>query len=47
MIPLDGGAMLKGIVEKVSSKRTASRVAKGVSILTLALLIVNFLPMVL
>jgi membrane-associated protease RseP (regulator of RpoE activity) len=47
MIPLDGGAMLKGLVEKVSSKRTASRVAKGVSILTLALLIVNFLPMVL
>jgi membrane-associated protease RseP (regulator of RpoE activity) len=43
-IPLDGGYILEGIVEKRTSARTARRVALGFSFFVLALIIVSFLP---
>jgi membrane-associated protease RseP (regulator of RpoE activity) len=43
-IPLDGGYILEGIVEKRTSAKTARRVALGFSFLVLALIIVSFLP---
>jgi len=45
MVPLDGGYIFQGIVERASSKRTARRVSHALSIIVLALLIVNFMPM--
>lgn len=44
-VPLDGGYIFQGVVERVSSKRTARRVSHALSIIVLALLIVNFMPM--
>lgn len=44
-VPLDGGYIFQGMVERVSSKRTARRVSHALSIIVLALLIVNFMPM--
>lgn len=44
-VPLDGGYIFQGVVERVSSKRTARRVSHAFSIIVLALLIVNFMPM--
>ena len=43
-IPLDGGYILEGIVEKRTSAKTARRVALGFSFLVLALIVVSFLP---
>lgn len=43
-IPLDGGYILSGIVEKRTSAKTARRVALGSSFFVLALIIVSFLP---
>jgi len=45
MVPLDGGYIFQGMVERASSKRTARRVSHALSIIVLALLIVNFMPM--
>ena len=43
-IPLDGGYILEGIVEKRTSAKTARRVAIGFSFFVLALIVVSFLP---
>jgi len=43
-IPLDGGYILSGIIEKRTSAKTARRVALGFSFFVLALIIVSFLP---
>jgi membrane-associated protease RseP (regulator of RpoE activity) len=43
-IPLDGGYILEGIVEKRTSAKTARRVALGFSFFVLALIVVSFLP---
>jgi membrane-associated protease RseP (regulator of RpoE activity) len=43
-IPLDGGYILSGIVEKRTSAKTARRVALGFSFFVLALIVVSFLP---
>ncbi len=45
LVPLDGGYILQGVVERVSSKQTAKRVSYIFSFIVLALIIVNFLPM--
>ncbi len=45
MVPLDGGYIFQGMVERASSKRTARRVSHALSIIVLALLIVSFMPM--
>jgi len=44
-VPLDGGYIFQGIIERASSKRTARRVSHALSIIVLALIIVNFMPM--
>ncbi len=46
-VPLDGGYILQGIVEKKSSKRTAKRVSYAFSIIVLMLIITNFIPLML
>jgi membrane-associated protease RseP (regulator of RpoE activity) len=46
-VPLDGGYILQGIVERRASKKTAKRVAYAFSIVVLALIIMNFMPLVL
>jgi len=43
-IPLDGGYILEGFVEKRTSAKTARRVALGFSFFVLALIVVSFLP---
>ncbi len=43
--PIDGGQILQGVVERVSSKRTAKRVVNTLSIIVLALIIVSFVPL--
>jgi membrane-associated protease RseP (regulator of RpoE activity) len=43
-IPLDGGYILSGIVEKRTSAKTARRVALGFSFFVLALIVMSFLP---
>ncbi len=45
MVPLDGGYIFQGMVERASSERTARRVSHALSIIVLALLIVSFMPM--
>ncbi len=44
-VPLDGGYIFQGIVERASSKETARRVSRALAIIVLALIIVNFMPM--
>ncbi len=46
-VPLDGGYILQGIVERRTSKKTAKRVAYAFSIIVLTLIIMNFVPLVL
>ncbi len=45
LVPLDGGYILQGVVERASSEQTAKRVGYIFSFIVLALLIVNFVPM--
>lgn len=45
-VPLDGGYMLRGALEKKVKRETAKRVSYAVAIFVLALIIINFLPMV-
>ena len=44
-VPLDGGYIFQGMVERASSERTAKRVARGLSFIVLALIVVNFMPL--
>ena len=44
MIPLDGGYIMQGLIERRSSKEKARKVSYVVSILMLAMLILNFVP---
>ena len=44
-VPLDGGYIFQGIIERASSKETARRVSRALSLIVLALIIVNFMPM--
>jgi membrane-associated protease RseP (regulator of RpoE activity) len=46
-VPLDGGYILRGLLEKKMKKKTAKRVSYAIAIFTLALIIINFLPVVL
>jgi len=46
-VPLDGGYMLRGLLEKKVKKETAKRVSYAVALFVLALIIINFFPMVL
>ena len=46
-VPLDGGYLLRGLLEKKVKKETAKRVSYAVALFVLALIIINFLPMVL
>lgn len=43
--PLDGGHIVEGLAEKVTSKTTAKTVTKGLSITTLTIILLNFAPM--
>ena len=45
LVPLDGGYILQGVVERASSEQTAKRVSYIFSFIVLALIIVNFVPM--
>ncbi|MBU2652623.1 MAG: site-2 protease family protein [Bacteroidetes bacterium] len=45
IMPLDGGYLFQGVVEAASSKRTSRRVARALSFIVLALLLVNFVPL--
>ncbi len=44
MKPLDGGYLISGAVERVSSGRVAAAVSNAISFVVLALLLVNFMP---
>jgi membrane-associated protease RseP (regulator of RpoE activity) len=46
-VPLDGGYILRGLLERKMKKKTAKRVSYAIAIFTLALIIINFLPVVL
>jgi membrane-associated protease RseP (regulator of RpoE activity) len=43
-IPLDGGYIVSGIIEKFSSAKIAKRITYALSFLFLALLLINFVP---
>ena len=43
-VPLDGGYILRGILEKVISKERAARVGMVISIIVLGIILANFLP---
>jgi len=45
-VPLDGGYILQGLVEKVSSPKVAKRVSYAFSMVVLVLIIIGFLPKV-
>jgi len=45
-VPLDGGYMLRGLLEKKMKKETAKRVSYAFALFILALIVANFLPMV-
>ncbi len=42
--PLDGGHIVQGLSEKIASKSNASRIANGISSITLIVILLNFLP---
>jgi membrane-associated protease RseP (regulator of RpoE activity) len=46
-VPLDGGYILRGLLERKMKKKTAKRISYAIAIFTLALIIINFLPVVL
>lgn len=43
-VPLDGGYILQGVIERASSERTAKRVVRVLSFIVLALILMNFVP---
>lgn len=43
--PLDGGLIVQGVVERVSSKQTARHVSNALSFIVLAMIIVSFMPL--
>lgn len=45
IVPLDGGYIFSGLVERVSSERVARRVSYALSLAVLALIIINISPM--
>jgi len=46
-VPLDGGYIFRGLLESKMKKKTAKRISYAVALFTLALIILNFLPVVL
>jgi membrane-associated protease RseP (regulator of RpoE activity) len=46
-VPLDGGYIFRGLLESKMRKKTAKRISYAIAIFTLALIIINFLPVVL
>lgn len=46
-VPLDGGYILRGLLERKMKKKTAKRISYAIAIFTLAMIIINFLPVVL
>lgn len=46
-VPLDGGYMIQGILERRTSKEKAKRVVKALSYLVLVLILANFIPVLL
>lgn len=46
-VPLDGGYIFRGLLESKMKKKTAKRISYAIAIFTLALIIINFLPVVL
>ena len=46
-VPLDGGYILRGLLESKMRKKTAKRISYAIAIFVLALIILNFLPVVL
>ena len=46
-VPLDGGYIFRGLLESKMRKKTAKRISYVIAIFTLALIILNFLPVVL
>jgi len=46
-VPLDGGYIFRGLLESKMRKKTAKRISYAIAIFTLALIILNFLPVVL
>lgn len=42
--PLDGGHIVECLAEKITSKPTAGAVAKGLSVITLGIILLNFIP---
>jgi membrane-associated protease RseP (regulator of RpoE activity) len=43
-VPLDGGYLLRGLLEKKMSKERANKVTKAISIFVLMLILTNFMP---
>jgi membrane-associated protease RseP (regulator of RpoE activity) len=46
-VPLDGGYIFRGVLESKMRKRTAKRISYAIALFTLALIVLNFLPLVL
>ena len=46
-VPLDGGYILRGLLERKMKKKTAKRISYAIAIFTLAMILINFLPVVL
>nr|AGF93425.1 membrane protein containing Peptidase M50 domain protein [uncultured organism] len=42
--PLDGGHIVEGLSEKITSKENANRIANGISSVTILIIILNFFP---
>lgn len=45
-VPLDGGYIFRGLLESKMKKKTAKRISYALALFTLALIILNFLPVV-
>ncbi|MEM3514684.1 MAG: site-2 protease family protein, partial [Candidatus Hadarchaeum sp.] len=43
-VPLDGGYILRGILEKVVSEERAVQITRALSIVVLFIILANFLP---
>jgi len=46
-VPLDGGYILRGLLERKMKKKTAKRISYAIAIFRLAMILINFLPVVL
>jgi membrane-associated protease RseP (regulator of RpoE activity) len=46
-VPLDGGYIFRGLLESKMKKKTAKRISYAIALFTLAMILLNFLPLVL